>query len=435
MIAATPPAPIATPAALSPGPAPAGYRVRLRFDPRVRSLEGTVAIRTRGARGPVWVRLRANRGGAPGVAACASARTRVAAIAGSTLVAARRGCGVVRVAPPPGAATLTLRVGVAIPAANDSFGRSLGVDLVGDVLPVMVAAGAGGPRLGPDPEWGEGLLAPVVPWDVSVGVPRGLTVVLPGVPRVRDGPGGRVFRSRARVRDAAIAVGALRARSVRVGRVDVRVVAAPGAAGVLPAASARAVRAFRFMQRRYGRYPLPRLTVVVGNLPWGGSEYPGVVFSTPDTATVSHEVAHQWFFSLVGNDQYRDPWLDESLTSFHEQLLVPGTYDCPRARPPAGLLTRGMGYWGAHPGAYERVVYRDGACAFVALQRTAGAAPLRRALAAYVAARAGGIAGARDLYAALVTAVPGPVVDAWWARYVGDPPHAAVPPAVVAHRA
>jgi aminopeptidase N len=33
-------------------------------------------------------------------------------------------------------------------------------------------------------------------------------------------------------------------------------------------------------------------------------------------STVAHEVGHQWFYGLVGDDQLDDPWLDESLTQF-----------------------------------------------------------------------------------------------------------------------
>ncbi len=32
--------------------------------------------------------------------------------------------------------------------------------------------------------------------------------------------------------------------------------------------------------------------------------------------TVVHEAAHEWFYSLVGNDQVKDPWLDESLAQY-----------------------------------------------------------------------------------------------------------------------
>jgi aminopeptidase N len=33
-------------------------------------------------------------------------------------------------------------------------------------------------------------------------------------------------------------------------------------------------------------------------------------------STTAHEVAHQWFYNLVGNDQLDEPWLDEAVTSY-----------------------------------------------------------------------------------------------------------------------
>lgn len=46
---------------------------------------------------------------------------------------------------------------------------------------------------------------------------------------------------------------------------------------------------------------------------------------SPDEQTwlVTHEVAHQWFYGLVGNNQAMDPWLDEEFATF-VQLLVDG---------------------------------------------------------------------------------------------------------------
>lgn len=35
---------------------------------------------------------------------------------------------------------------------------------------------------------------------------------------------------------------------------------------------------------------------------------------------VPHETAHQWFFSLVGNNQAMEPWLDEALATYSEAL-------------------------------------------------------------------------------------------------------------------
>lgn len=33
-------------------------------------------------------------------------------------------------------------------------------------------------------------------------------------------------------------------------------------------------------------------------------------------ALVAHELSHQWFYALVGNNQATDPWLDESLATW-----------------------------------------------------------------------------------------------------------------------
>lgn len=40
------------------------------------------------------------------------------------------------------------------------------------------------------------------------------------------------------------------------------------------------------------------------------------VSPAPTTPTVVHEVGHQWFYNLVGNDQLDEPWLDESLAQY-----------------------------------------------------------------------------------------------------------------------
>ena len=29
-----------------------------------------------------------------------------------------------------------------------------------------------------------------------------------------------------------------------------------------------------------------------------------------------HEIAHQWFYSLVGNNSYKEPWIDESIATY-----------------------------------------------------------------------------------------------------------------------
>jgi aminopeptidase N len=67
----------------------------------------------------------------------------------------------------------------------------------------------------------------------------------------------------------------------------------------------------------------------------GGMEYPQLVMiNTPYltdeeelSLTVMHEVAHQWFYSAIGNDQYMEPWLDESFSTFASYVAFYDTAD------------------------------------------------------------------------------------------------------------
>ena len=64
-------------------------------------------------------------------------------------------------------------------------------------------------------------------------------------------------------------------------------------------------------------------------------EYPELVMVVDDPTSVAHEVAHQWFYGLVGSDQWREPWLDESLATFAQRRLL-GTLRRLRRAPAAG---------------------------------------------------------------------------------------------------
>ena len=61
-----------------------------------------------------------------------------------------------------------------------------------------------------------------------------------------------------------------------------------------------------------------------------GVEYPGVflvgdsLYDKPDepefAITIAHETAHQWWYSVVGNDVFDSPWMDEGLTTYSSSL-------------------------------------------------------------------------------------------------------------------
>ena len=86
-----------------------------------------------------------------------------------------------------------------------------------------------------------------------------------------------------------------------------------------------AAKSLEVFGKRYTSFPYSELDFVTTPTYALGIEYPGMIAITewivePDNsyleATVAHEIAHQWFYNLVGNDQLDDPWLDESLSQF-----------------------------------------------------------------------------------------------------------------------
>src|SRR5918997_1830209 len=184
-------------------------------------------------------------------------------------------------------------------------------------------------------------------------------------------------------RDFGLAVGPLRRVQASEGGVQVRVFAGRkvrGSRGALRIAR----RAVRALSRRLTPYDSTELDVVLvrGGLGAGiGMEYPELVFSIPAADVITHEVAHQWWYSLVGNNQYLEPWLDESFATYSHERLHPNVNFCrprnpyllvaPRRRDirldsTMRLFERGS------PLALGEVVYWAGSCALQRLERDIG---------------------------------------------------------------
>lgn len=229
----------------------------------------------------------------------------------------------------------------------------------------------------------------------------GLGVIATGV-QVSDDGSTATFRARS-VRDVAVAVGKLRVAHAVAGRVPVVVGVAPGLPDD-PAATARELaRAVRAHAARFGPFPYERLAVAVLPDIGGGIEYPAAILlgqgQTRD-ATASHEVAHQWFYGLVGNDQGRDPWLDESFATYaealdrgsgpaYEKMPIPGAGRNQTGRP--------MTFWESRQSSYFRSVYVQGGAALLRARRAAGPAAFDDALRCHLRRNAHRLTSPDDL--------------------------------------
>jgi aminopeptidase N len=102
-----------------------------------------------------------------------------------------------------------------------------------------------------------------------------------------------------------------------------------------------ASESIKFFNSTFGKYPYPEYDIVETSLQGGAMEYPTVTQMGPyshlapeynennltffDEAVV-HETAHQWWYSTVGNNEFREPILDESFTAYATALFFEKLY-------------------------------------------------------------------------------------------------------------
>lgn len=294
-------------------------------------------------------------------------------------------------------------------AANDRISRNGDSMRLGSFFPILPwEPGVGWATDPPAGGFAEASTAPTADFDLTVVLPEGFDVLASGTPDPAR-PGR--FTATA-MRDVAMSIGrfetvtavanAPQAVQVTVG-IQRGLVDNDGARGYLT----KVVAALEDFGKRFGAYPWPTFTLAVTPQLGGGIEYPGHVMQGNNTLGVtSHEVGHQWFYGLVGNDQGRDPWLDEGLASWAE-ARVENRLAQFKARiiPPVAknMVGEPMTFWADKAQVYSAGVYTQGAQALAAL----GDPDLVDcALRVYVAQNAYRIARQPDLVKAAGTVFP-----------------------------
>lgn len=89
-------------------------------------------------------------------------------------------------------------------------------------------------------------------------------------------------------------------------------------------------KAERLFSALYGSYPYPSLRAAEFSGPWsmefsgffvlGSSEFDDYDGTNRNRLIriTAHETSHQWWYGVAGNDQVREPWLDEGFARFNE---------------------------------------------------------------------------------------------------------------------
>jgi hypothetical protein len=196
-----------------------------------------------------------------------------------------------------------------------------------------------------------------------------------------------------------------------VGDTAVRVIARPGfpAAAVMRAATGAVAR----LEARLGPYPYVVLKIVqtAGGY---GMEGPGVAWIPTGVGSanlaylVTHEIAHQWFYGIVGSDQAREPFADEAPTDFvaRDVLGMHRSSRCATADLDHSI------YWYSSACYYE-TVYIQGGNLLASARTKMGSTAFWSAMRRYLADNRWRLVRTRTLLDALDAATPQDL-GAWW---------------------
>jgi hypothetical protein len=205
-----------------------------------------------------------------------------------------------------------------------------------------------------------------------------------------------------------------------------------------------AIAALQVYSDAFGPYPYREMAVVQAPLTFHGMEFPGMNLIGSEDYTqhldeleklVVHEVAHQWWYNQVGNDQPTVPWLDEGLAEWSMYLYFLRRYGQPEADalrrlrwevPVAGLVQRqadapiGLAVKDYPRDTYETIVYGKGALFFATLRDEIGPEAFDKLLCTYLQRYEWEIATPAD-FQALAEEVSGRDLSGLFTKWVGNP--------------
>jgi hypothetical protein len=307
-------------------------------------------------------------------------------------------------------------------------------------------------NIGPVSQNGDPVYTESAVFDVTLTSPAEFMFVTSGslLSERVDGPNRQAVYASGPSRDFAMAASTdFQMIETHVGETTVRSYALPGyeeGAELVLASGAKSLATYSDL---IGAYPYEEMDLVqvdIGNGA-GGVEFPGLVFIGSgyyDPASLSrgspgilefvvvHEIAHQWFYNVIGNNQYQHAFLDESLSNYLSIVHFTVEYGAESADQVANLHLR-LGYFNPlfqegdqvvdQPTddfntmqSYGIFVYGKGALAFIELRRQLGAEAFFGGLHLYYRDFAFKIAQPEDLKNSF-EASSGSDLDEFWSHW------------------
>ena len=218
-----------------------------------------------------------------------------------------------------------------LPPVQGRFGQYRGVTNLLNWYPVVAYYDDTGWDDSPYVAWHQPWLNEAGNYTVNLTLPVGESVASSGqvVERVIDENGNQhlAIQGSGLREFAIVASKRFEVHQAEVDGVKVQVLAFPEHRFYGRKALQVAVECLQQYREWFGPYAHPEFKIAEAYFGWNGNESSGMilvdarVFSAPELGhvyfdhLVSHEICHQWWYSTVGTDGYRESWMDESLVS------------------------------------------------------------------------------------------------------------------------
>ncbi|MER5563626.1 M1 family aminopeptidase [Streptomyces sp. NPDC002506] len=358
---------------------------------------------------------------------CSAMPITVGNVTGGTAGALSVGCTALKIdlpAPLPQgqSATIGFDLGITVPDGADRFGADGAFNNIGNALPVLAIRDAAGWHLDPYTNNGESFYSLAADFKVTFDHPTGLLVPATGTSVDTPGSSGRTITTAtaSKVRDFAWAAGPFSKISgtspagTAINIYSVSGISSSSAQSML----ATAKSAVDTHAARFGAYPYGELDAVIDNNYWfGGMEYPGFVLDLVSTTALTHEIGHQWWYGIVGDDEYNSPWLDEAFADYSTDLALNQTgtncWNSVSWASSSEKITNSMAYWDAHSSRYSTVVYGYGKCALHDLRRVIGDSAMAKLLKDYATSHWYGVSTTAEFKAAAQAATATDLTSFW----------------------
>jgi hypothetical protein len=361
---------------------------------------------------------------------CPSTPITVSNVTGGTAGALEVACTALKITLPSPlvqgqSGTVGFDLRIVVPSGADRFGHDGAYNFIGNALPVLAIRDGSGWHLDPYTNNGESFYSLAANFSVTLDHPTSLKVPATGTSVDTPGTSGRTVTkaTATNVRDFAWAAGPFTEISgtssggVAVNVYRVSNISASSAQSMLSTARS----ALDAHSQRFGAYPYGEADVVLDNNYWfGGMEYPGFVLDVISSTALAHELAHQWWYGIVGDDEYNGPWLDEAFadysTDLYQGITGSGCWNRVSWASSAEKITNSMAYWDAHSSRYGTVVYGYGKCALHDLRRLLGDTAMTNLMKSYAQSHWYGVSTTAEFKAA-AQAQTSTDLTSFWAQH------------------